>query len=362
MAFEFPNSPANGEYANGFVWNAANQTWDSAIAPRAATIPITSPNYAINGAMDIWQRGTSFSNPTNNTYTADRWQVGHDGTGATRTVSQQAFTPGSAPAAAIEGAYFLRYAVTAAGTGNTYQNFNTVIEDIRTLAGQVATFSFWAKADAPRAVEVILRREWNNYAGADQNSLGTVTLTTSWARYSLTYTVPATTGLTIGINSSHKVIFRPPAATALTVDFWGVQVEAGAAATDFRRNAPSIQAELAACQRYYWRKYAEGTSGALVLGTSYSSSGVVYYVNYPVTMRVAPTAFEWTGTASNYRNGAISGGQTVPTSLLMQGSNYTTTTTAQVETTGASGMATNIGYILQGNTTGAAYLGFSAEL
>jgi hypothetical protein len=38
MPLDFPSSPTNGQYYNGFVWNAANETWDSAYNP---TAPLT---------------------------------------------------------------------------------------------------------------------------------------------------------------------------------------------------------------------------------------------------------------------------------------------------------------------------------
>jgi len=47
-------------------------------------------NKIINSDFDVWQRGTSFTNPANLTYTADRIGIYFDGSGATRTVSQQA--------------------------------------------------------------------------------------------------------------------------------------------------------------------------------------------------------------------------------------------------------------------------------
>ena len=111
-------------------------------------------NKIINGDFGIWQRGTSFSNPANATYVADRWFVELDGSSFTRTISQQTFTPGTAPVAGYEGQYFLRWNTSVAGTSNTIQALSQRIEDIRTLSGQTVTLSFWAKADASRALTV----------------------------------------------------------------------------------------------------------------------------------------------------------------------------------------------------------------
>jgi hypothetical protein len=98
-------------------------------------------NCIINGAFNVWQRGTSFSNPANGAYTSDRFLLSYDGSGSTRTISQQAFTPGTAPAAGYESQYFWRANQTVAGTA-TYFDIRQSIENVTTFAGQTITISF----------------------------------------------------------------------------------------------------------------------------------------------------------------------------------------------------------------------------
>jgi hypothetical protein len=211
-------------------------------------------NAVINGAFDIWQRGTSFTVAAGGqVYTADRFGHDRNGTGATVTISRQTFTPGEAPEAGYEGQFFARIAQSVAGSGSTFSNFDTRIEDVRSFAGQTVTFSFWAKASAATTIRSLnLSQNFGSGGSAGVNNLTSeVVLSTSWQRYTRTVSVPSVSGKTIGAGSFLRASFGLPLNSTFTIDIWGVQVEEGTVANDFRRNANSLQGELAACQRYY---------------------------------------------------------------------------------------------------------------
>jgi hypothetical protein len=250
-------------------------------------------NKIINGDMGIWQRGTSFSNPASSTYTADRVLQTFDGTGATRTISQQTFTPGTAPVAGYEGQFFYRYAFTAVGTSNTFCTFYiNRIEDVRTFAGQTVTFSFWAKNDTSKSFTAAYAQNFGSGGSGSVSSSSSITIGTTWARYSVTFNIPSVSGKTIGSSSFIEFYLFDNAGTraAFTIDLWGVQVEAGSVATAFQTATGTIQGELAACQRYFYR--AGGANlyeffPAQIIGLSTSQVSCV--VSQPVTMRAIPT-------------------------------------------------------------------------
>lgn len=318
-----------------------------------------STNAIINGAFDIWQRGTSFSNPANTSYLADRWSHYFDGTGATRTISQQTFTPGSAPVAGYEGTYFLRWAQTVAGSGGTYNVLGQRIEDVRMFAGQTVTLSFWAKASSTTTISTDFDR-WYGIGGSSaeyvQNSISH-SLTTSWARYTATVSVASISGKTIGSSSYLQLNFRFPVNAANTYDIWGVQLEAGSVATPFKRNAPSIQAELAACQRYYVRWGGEGAYNKMGTGMASSTTAARFLIPLPVQMRTAPTSVEY----STLQIDNINAGYAV-TSLSLVGSGLENSKVAAINTVVSSGLTTGYPYLLGANNSTSAYLGFSAEL
>ena len=356
MPLDFPSSPTNGQYYNGFVYNAANDTWDSAYAPRAATIPISSPNYVINGAFDIWQRGTSFTRGAGagaDYGSADRFKVGSFGAAPAVTLARSTDLPadiGLQYSAAMSWA-------SSTSTGDVF--LSHFIENGKYLfAGKTVTLSFYAKATNSVAVGVAIDQD---YGGNN------VTIGTSWSRYQLSWTLPTTyqSSRPSGSNASDNVelrLFRMAnvSAAANTITFTGVQLEEGAAPTTFRRNAPSIQAELAACQRYYYRKIAEAGNGQLGFGNAENSAVARMIVTLPVKMRTYPTTLEWSGTLDNYRL-VSSAFSPAPTGLNFDPS-YSNSQEAVVAVTLTSGNITpGAFYRFIGNSP-TAYVGFSAEL
>src|SRR5213595_337800 len=108
-------------------------------------------NKLINGNFDVWQRGTSLSAGTGQRFLADRFNT--YSVGSTVAPSQQAFALGQT-AVPGEPTYFHRAVVaSSAGAGNQAL-FAQNIEGVRTLAGQNAVLSFWAKVDATKNIAV----------------------------------------------------------------------------------------------------------------------------------------------------------------------------------------------------------------
>jgi hypothetical protein len=315
---------------------------------------VAGKNKIINGDFGVWQRGTSFSNPATSAYTSDRWAIFYDGTAATRTISQQTFTPGTAPVAGYEGQFFYRYAVSVAGTSNTINLLRQYIEDVRTFAGQTVTVSFWAKAAANLTMNSVgLTQNFGSggSGGVDTNVTSNIAVTTSWQRFTYSVAVPSVSGKTIGTSSALELrFFLPVGANTFTFDIWGVQLETGSIATPFQTATGTIQGELAACQRYYYRRSGFGYYAS---GYCNSTTNADFVISHPTTMRVAPTMATNSGT--NYFGFQIASGLATANSI---GNFYDTsifgtlarlTTTGLVLGQGGAGTANNASAYLEGS-------------
>jgi hypothetical protein len=174
------------------------------------------------------------------------------------------------------------------------------IENVQTFAGQTITISFWAKAAAANTLRVYVTQNFGSGGSANLQTQGTpdLTLTTNWARYSVTLAVPSVAGKTIGSGSLLAVQIYNPNNETSTIDLWGVQAEAGSIATPFQTATGTLQGELAACMRYYQKSLPQGTAPAANAGRTgavenfairAAAATGISAVRLPVLMRAAPT-------------------------------------------------------------------------
>jgi hypothetical protein len=364
-----------GTGADTFNRLATGSNGDTLVADSATTTGLAwSANFAagknkiFNGDMNINQRAFT-SETTNNAFTFDRWRCGVVGNGTT-TFTPQTFTPGTAPVAGYEAQNFLRIVTTGQTQTDSLSQISQRIEDVRTLANQTVTVSFWAKAAS--GTPKIATNIGQNFGSGGSSTVTkpgqSVTISTSWARYSFTFSLDSISGKTVGTSSYLTIPIivsagsdRNTASDSLgiqsnTFDIWGLQLEAGSVATAFQTATGNLASELAACQRYYVREYAATTFAAFAQGNA--NSGTQNYVVYklPVTMRTAPSAVEFAtlqcgrfgGSAQNVSAVVIAEKTTDQVLLEVTSGNHSLTAGAFVNM-GAS------------NST-SAYIGFTAEL
>jgi hypothetical protein len=330
--------------------------------------PVGSGNAIINGGFEINQRNFS-STTADFAYGFDRFA--HYRVGGSATVSAQTFTPGAAPVSGYEARNFIRLAVTGGSTAGDQTVLFQPIEDVRTFAGQTVTVSFWAKAAAgtPK-LGVAFQQVFGTGGSAAVGGIATTfNLTTSWVRYTTTLSIPSITGKTIGTNNFLGLNFVLTATSSIdsvygtsvgvqtaTFDIWGVQLEAGSIATPFRRNSPNIQAELAACQRYYYRatpgiQYTPVAAGGI--GVSGNLTFARFTAKHPVTMRIPPSSVEFSTLASADTSNLIA---VTSVSQTYSGQDY-----SSVDAQHGSNLTAFRPYFLVTNNTNG-FLAFSAEL
>ena len=294
--------------ANDTVLTADSTTATGLKWAAAASVPeslgfTAGKNKIIKGDFAINQRAFT-STTSSGTFGFDRFQL--ITSGGTATYSAETFTLGTAPVAGYEARNFARLVTTgqsAAGDNSFLRHF---IESVRTFAGQTITVSFWAKASTGTpniSVEAI--QNFGTGGSPSANVTGSVAagttdkiaITSSWARYSATFTIPSISGKTIGTTTDGflGILLWTSAGSDFntrtdslgtqseTIDFWGVQVEAGSVATAFQTATGTLAGELAACMRYY----QEIQFGA---GSAADGSNIDFMLPHTTTMRVAPSA------------------------------------------------------------------------
>jgi hypothetical protein len=301
---------------------AVGSNGDTLVADSAATTGLrwqasssAGKNIIINGGMDVWQRGTSFTQTTaGRKYAADRWQISTSATCNTTFTRQTTSDTTNLPT--IQ--YALRAARDNGQTGLPVISVVSMVETTNaiTYAGQTVAFSFYARRGANfsgASNQVVARLVTGT--GTDQNLADgytgevaliaqNTTLTTTWQRFTYSATIAA------GATEFAVQVYYQTVGTAGAADYFevtGVQVELGSVATTFSRAAGTIQGELAACQRYYQKSYSTETTPptnttlpGIVFAASgnVATSGGIAMVTLKSEMRVAPTVTVYSYTTS----------------------------------------------------------------
>lgn len=303
----------------GYVWDATDNVWypigvgahqhtnaaDTPAVMPYSTYDAAGKNKILNGDFSIWQRGTTFTNPTNATFTSDRWRSGFEtDLPPSYEITRQTFTPGNEPVSGYNSQYFLRAILTTVGAC-TKIRIQQRIENVGTFANKTVTVSFYAKSDSNRTQTVGMEQLFGS-GGSTAVVLTeqTINTTTAWQRFSLQFAVPSISGKTIGTGSSTQVTINQNLTNGNTLDIWGIQAEAGSNVTAFETATGNPASELAACQRYYARFGAKSGGTANVysiygMGVTLSTTTARVSIPLPVEMRVAPTSVDWGNLAVN---------------------------------------------------------------
>jgi len=310
--------------------------------------PLSNRNLIINGAMQVAQRGTSF---TASEYTLDRWYQSLSG--ATATTTQETFTVGS------EIAQSKNYLKQSVSTGNNNCGIVYRHEGVRTISpGETCTFSFYAKGTNPAGGGLNFHVEQRFGTGGSPSSNvevydsdSDIVLTSDWTRYTISFTYDSYSGKTFGDdNNDYVQIEIRQKGSDTSTDAWelnitGVQLEVGETATPFEHR--SYGDELVKCLRYFFKPDCEGAGKQGMMGMSYSSNTYYIPVKLPVPMRVAPSVVadggaSWRSRTFNTNAFSVTWGihgieSTTSVTLQTSGGSITTGTPFWFETHSTSG-------------------------
>ena len=338
-------------------------------------------NRIINGAMVIDQRNAGASITANDgTYSVDRfkWNMSQSSKGT----GQQSSTAPAGFSTALLFTSSSAYTVGASeqfGLLHAIEGLNVADLGWGTANAATITLSFWVRSSLTGTFGGALRNSATTrsypftYTISSANTFEqkTVTiagdttgtwLTTNGVGIYLQFSLG--TGATISNTAGAWVAGNFPSATGAgsivgtngaTFYITGVQLEKGLTATSF--DYRPYGTELALCQRYYF-KISGGSGSRLAVGHNLSTVGALCSLSFPVTMRIAPTALETSGTAGDYDLQYLATATTcsaVPT--FNAASQYIGSVAFIVASGLTAGQGSNGRSV---NTT--AYLGWSAEL
>ena len=345
-----PNRLPVGADGTTLVANSASATGVAWAGPSVAA----GKNIMINGGMDIWQRGTSIAVASNSaTYVSDRF-LGYC-LGNTQTYSQSTSVP------TTQFQYSLRIDGATSVTASQVRQRIEAANTLQIANATSATLSFWVYLSAAANANLYLNLDTptstvNDFSAVTsrvyQANIGTAT-NNAWTKITYTFNPSTFTNITYGLQTILDFASALANASYFAL-FTGFQLELGSVPTAFSRAGGTIQGELAACQRYYWRNTQSTSYERFGNGFASATNAVVFQLPLKVTMRTAVTSVDYNGMTA-YDGITQSGTGTVTI-------NAASSNVVDVSLTSISGLTQYRPYALIASGTSGAYLGFSAEL
>jgi uncharacterized membrane protein len=343
-------------------------------------------NRIINGAMVIDQRnaGAEVNPAVNGAYYLDRWAVQSTQTSKFK-IGQNAgsVTPPVGYSKYLGCTSLSAYSVTSTDVFTVQQRIEGLnVADLAwgTASAATVTISFWVYSSLTGTFGGALRNSDNtrtypfsytiNSANTWEKETITITgdtsgtwLTTNGTGIVLNFslgtgsTYSGTAGSWSGtdyrsVTGATSVVGTNGATFYVT----GVQLEKGTTATSFDYRPY----ELSLCQRYYWKTLPAAGGVEFCVAYGFGTTGATGILFFPVSMRIAPTALEQTGTSGDYRIYRC-GAATNTTCSSVPVFGTASTNYSSVVFTVASGLTNGSGGSL-GTVNSSAYLAWSSEL
>jgi hypothetical protein len=312
----------------GFVSAATPTSWFVNIRPTiitntASTTPASlvnnTQNYSLNGDFSIWQRTTgrdSQYTTSGNVYFADNWIRRQDGiTNGVQFIERKTFPVTST---SVEGnpEYYVDLKCIAdpaypTPSSSMIYSAGHVIDNIETFNNSNITVSFYAKCTLPNYTANVYFSRYANGSLVSKNTIGQITLSTSWTKHTLNYTVPALGAgsydddyIELGIDLKPLVISARGASIAtgtnLVTSIASMCVYQGAISLP-THYFPPFEEKLKKAQKYYFTTYSSSqTPGSKTMDTytdpvlnthtfQYLPASPFNIFKLPVKMRETPT-------------------------------------------------------------------------
>ena len=261
---------------------------------------LSNRNLIINSAMQVWQRGTTIDTITSGDYLCDRWRIAHSGTDGNIDVDRSTDVPSGQGFAYSQKISMdaSEASLDAADQVNIAQRFEG--QDLQKLAkgtssAKSLTLSFWVKSSVASTYSINLYDDDNTRV---ISASYIVSATNTWEKKTVIFAGDTTgaldndnarsldltfwldagtdwTGGTFGTSwaanvNNTRVYDTTGWLESTSPEFYitGVQLEVGEQDTPFEHR--SFGDELARCQRYYEKTYADsvyfmnGSSGTQI--------------------------------------------------------------------------------------------------